>query len=177
MNLCHLFDSSLIGRRERPALEFRGKTWTFGDLDARSNRLSQVFLRRGLRAGDRLCVYLVNSVEMIDIYLACVKLGVIFVPVNVLYRDREIRHILTDALPSALITDMAVPAAEVPVWAPLDLTAEAAGLADVRPEFALDGDTPAGIIYTSGTTGTSKGAVLPHNNFAANAVNLLACWE
>jgi malonyl-CoA/methylmalonyl-CoA synthetase len=113
---------------------------------------------------------------MIDIYLACVKLGVIFVPVNILYRDREISHILSDAEPRALITDADV-RTEVPIWTPAELSNEASAVEDVRPAVDLDGDSPAGIIYTSGTTGTSKGAVLTHNNFAANTVNLLACWR
>ena len=76
-------------------MEYEDRTFTFGEIDARSNRLAQVLMRRGLKNGDRLCVYLVNCVEMIDIYLACIKLGVIFVPINILYRDREISHILS----------------------------------------------------------------------------------
>jgi malonyl-CoA/methylmalonyl-CoA synthetase len=176
MTLTDLFDLSFKGRRNVTALEFRDQTFTFGELDTRSNRLGQLFAARGLKTGDRLCVYLVNCVEMIDVYLACVKLGVIFVPVNILYRDREISHILADAEPSALITDMAV-AADVPIWAPAALTAAAVTMEDIRPAAALDGDSPGGIIYTSGTTGTSKGAVLTHNNLAANTVNLLACWR
>ncbi len=94
LNLTHLFDLSLIGRRDSPALEFQGKVLTFGELDLRSNRLANLFAGRGLRAADRLCVYLPNCVEMIDVYLACIKLGVIFVPINILYRGREIAHIL-----------------------------------------------------------------------------------
>ena len=75
MNLTNLFDLSLSGRRDQAALEFQGSTYTFGDIDARCNRLAQLLAKRGLKTGDRLCVYLANCIEMIDLYLACVKLG------------------------------------------------------------------------------------------------------
>ncbi len=176
MNLCDLFDLSLLGRRDTVALEFRDHTFTFREIDGRSNRLARLFESRGLRAGDRLCVYLANCVEMIDIFLACVKLGVIFIPMNILYREREISHILDDAEPRALVADAAI-ATDIPVWTAAALTKDAVSMEDTRPQVLLDGDAPAGIIYTSGTTGTSKGAILTHNNFASNAVNLLACWQ
>ena len=176
MNLTNLFDLSFSGRRDQAALEFRGSTYSFRDIDARSNRLAQLLAKRGLKTGDRLCVYLANCIEMIDLYLACVKLGVIFVPINILYREREMAHILTDADPVAVVSDPEF-ASPVPIWKPEDLTREAEALAADRPHVTLDGDAPAGIIYTSGTTGASKGAVLTHNNFAANALNLITCWQ
>jgi malonyl-CoA/methylmalonyl-CoA synthetase len=173
MNLTHLFDLSLVGRRGEVALEFAGREYTFGEIDARSNRMAALFVERGLQTGDRLAIYLSNCVELIDIYLACVKLGVIFVPINILYREKEILHILSDAEPSAVIAAQEMPGT-VPVWRLTELvvppTAE-------RPAIALDGDTPVALVYTSGTTGTSKGAILTHNNFAVNAIHLNACWN
>lgn len=115
MNLPQLFDLSLQGRRQRVGLEFGGRTYTFGEIEERSNQMAALFAARGLERGDRLCVYLANCVELIDIYLACVKLGVIFVPMNILYRDREIAHILADAEPKAVVAAQEMPGS-TPVW-------------------------------------------------------------
>ncbi len=167
MTITGIFDLSFLGRSEQPALEFQGKTFTFGELDVRANRVANVLAKRGFEPGDRLAVQLPNSLELIDLYLACVRLGVIYVPVNVLYKDREVSHILSDAEPRWFLT-----AAQLG-----ELSRDTESQSDVRPEVLLDGDAPAGIIYTSGTTGPSKGALLTHNNFLANALNLVGCWQ
>jgi malonyl-CoA/methylmalonyl-CoA synthetase len=167
LNLRQLFDLSLVNRRDEVALEWDGAEYTFGDIDARSNRVANVFKSEGLREGDRVAVYLANRIELIDIYLACVKLGLIFVPVNILYREREMSHILRDAEPQRFITEGDLPT----------LVQKSTRQSERLEAVALEGDAPAALVYTSGTTGTSKGAILTHNNFAANAVNLTGCWQ
>jgi malonyl-CoA/methylmalonyl-CoA synthetase len=166
MNLLHLFDHSLIGRTSEVALEFSGTSYSFGEIESRSNRLAHALTRRGVRQGDRVAVYLPNCVETIDLFLACAKLGAIFVPVNILYRERELSHILSDAEPALFVDANTLP----------ELRREAAAMPDARPQALVEGDDPAVIVYTSGTTGTSKGATLTHNNLAANAMNIAAAW-
>jgi malonyl-CoA/methylmalonyl-CoA synthetase len=177
VNLADLFDLSFQGRRQAVALEFRGHELTFGDIDSRSNRMARLLAGRGLRPGDRLCVYLPNGIDLIDLFLASVKLGAVLVPINILYRKREIQHIVDDSRPAAAITAAEDFPCTIPVWRPEELSAAALAEDSSRPAAAVDGDAPAAILYTSGTTGASKGAILSHNNFAANALNLLACWQ
>ncbi len=176
MNLNQLFSLSLRGRCDQTALEFAGAEYSFGEIDRRSNRMANLLMKKGFRRGDRLGIYLSNCVEIIDIFLGCIKTGVIFVPINILYREREVTHILNDAEPRAVVASGELPGG-FPSWNVRDLAAEAGEHSDGAPDVPLDGDDAAAIIYTSGTTGTSKGAVLTHNNFAANAVNLVTCWQ
>ncbi len=186
MQLLDLFNLSIIGRSSVTGLEYEGadgkvRPLTFGEIGERSDRVARYLETRGIGRGDRLGIFLANRVEYIDLVLACIKLGVMIVPINILYREREIGHIVGDAEPKAVVATR-----ESSAWLPagtiwLDIEDIAAAAADgeqaVPVRLNLDGDTPAAIVYTSGTTGRSKGAVLTHNNFAANALNLMACWR
>jgi malonyl-CoA/methylmalonyl-CoA synthetase len=168
MNLRNWFDLTFRAKARQEGLEWGGSIYTFGEIDARSNRMARALTSRGLAKGDRLCVYLANAIEMIDLYLACIKLGVIFVPINILYRDREMSHILSDAEPRLLVTSAEIPA----------LLAEAAmQSSESLPETGLGEDDTAALVYTSGTTGVSKGAMLTHQNFAVNGSNLIQAWK
>lgn len=186
MNLTELFDLSLVGRAGRAALEFLEgeslRTLTFADVDARANAMAAELASRGLSRGDRLAVHLANRIEFIDLYLACARLGVIFVPMNVLYRERELRHIVGDAEPKAVVvassSDATYPESAV-LWDVDELARGAAARPADRTIVlpALDGDDAAMIVYTSGTTGVAKGAILSHNNLAANGITLTTVWK
>ncbi len=185
MNLTDLFDASLRDRVARVGLEYTDpdasiRTLTFGEIDARANRVARELSARGLARGDRLCVHLANRVEFIDLFLACTRLGVVLVPMNVLYRERELRHIVTDSDPKAVVVEPSSDAKypdDVPLWDVIALSAAAGKRENDRPRVDIGGGDPALIVYTSGTTGAAKGAVLSHDNLAANGRTLVAAWR
>jgi malonyl-CoA/methylmalonyl-CoA synthetase len=180
MNLTDLFDLTLKGSSREPALEFGGDEWTFGELEANSNRLAHHLETNGFRAGDRLAIYLANCVELIEAYLAAIKLGLIFTPINALYRELEIGHILSDAEPKGILTKRDrlghLPKGQN-VLLVEELVTRLREQPSDRPSCPATGDTIALLVYTSGTTGRPKGAALTHHNLAANALTLNTCWR
>lgn len=186
MTLPELFSPTFRSRADASALEVGNATYTFGDLDRRSNHVAQFLLANGFRAGDRLGVYLANRVEFIDLFLACVKAGIIFLPINILYREREVSHIASDAEPRAIVGAGPVPGvasfldvADIAraASAPLGRRSGTREGGSPVPPVLIEPSTPLALVYTSGTTGTAKGAILTHANFSANTVNLLEAWR
>jgi malonyl-CoA/methylmalonyl-CoA synthetase len=177
MTLAELFAPTFRDRARATALEWACQEFTFQDLDARASRMAATLAARGLTRGDRLAVYLPNRLEYIDLFLATSRLGVIFVPINILYRGREASHILADASPKALVLSGESPAASIaPLWQ-IDVLAAEAGHRAPVPPVALEAQAPAALVYTSGTTGTAKGALITHANLGANARALVAAWR
>jgi malonyl-CoA/methylmalonyl-CoA synthetase len=185
MSLPALFAPTFRDRATDVALEWACQEYTFADLDARANRMAAALAARGMTRGDRLALQIPNRLEYIDLFLAATRLGVVLVPINVLYREHEAGHIVGDALPkAAVVADVEAQSASFEglrtngaLWQVDDLAADATVRLATAPQAALSDDTPAAIIYTSGTTGAAKGAVITHGALAANARTLVDAWR
>lgn len=181
----------LIAERMRDARERRFLTapgrrnWTFGAIDDLSARYAGVLVKFGARPGDRIVAQIEKSAENVALYLACLRGGFVFVPLNTAYTRAELDYFVGDAEPTIIVCDPARKADAPP--GPHLLTLGADGLGTLR-DAAVEAeaapaieprasDDLAAILYTSGTTGRSKGAMLTHRNLSTNALALLEIWK
>lgn len=163
-NLYDLLASRFPADRARPCfLLSDGSEVSYGALETGVGRIAARLLAEGVEPGDRVALQAEKSVEGVMIYLAALKVGAVFLPLNAAYTAAEVEYFRADAEPRLLITDPAAFLAGAP----------AEPLARSTPRAATD---LAAIIYTSGTTGRSKGAMLSHGNLAANALALYDAW-
>lgn len=190
MNLYDLFEIQFRRCSEKPALRFESREISFRELEQFAGKVAGRFCNFGLRPGDRVALYLHNSIELIAAYLANLQLGLVTVPMNTQYRDTEILHIVSDSRSRLILTDPEgmtllqslrdrMEAVERLVGAEelrgCMLTAE--GNACRKRTGVVGGEDLAAILYTSGTTGKSKGAMMTHNNFMSNIAALTLAWN
>ena len=175
-----------------------GRVWTYGDIERASGRMANLFVALGLEPGDRVAAQVEKTPEALVLYLAALRAGMVFLPLNPAYQRHELDYFLNDAKPGLFVCrpQMRALADEL-----ANALAATAGVSNGCTVLELDDDghgslitaaAPqadgfrtvargtadlAAILYTSGTTGRSKGAMLSHGNLAANARVLHAYWH
>ena len=184
-----LFDS--LDDPNRLAIEtLDGQRISYGDLIARAGQMANVLVARGVKAGDRVAAQTEKSVPGLVLYLATVRAGAVYLPLNTAYTLNELDYFITDAEPSLVVCDPSkaegIGAIAAKVGAKVEtLGADGKGsltdaAAKAKGEFktvARGNDDLAAILYTSGTTGRSKGAMLSHDNLASNSLTLVDYWR
>lgn len=175
----------------RPFLETEsGSLFKYADVEAETARIARYLADTGLQPGDRIAVQVDKSPQSVFLYLACLRGGYIFLPLNTAYKEKEIAYFLGDAEPGMVVvrpqdaTAMRRLAASHNVSRVETLDALGGGTlvesSAVRaPDFEpvdVAPDDVAAILYTSGTTGRPKGAMITHRNLASNALTLHEYW-
>ena len=166
------------------------KSVTYTELDELVARYSHALILSGVTVGDRVVSQADKSIEALLLYLACLRNGVIFVPLNTSYRDDELRYFLEDARPKLFITSCEPSGKIKSLCESINIQSEPLESAEpsrfqslVQRAFdeseivATNSSDTAVIIYTSGTTGRSKGAMVTHENLITNADALINLWR
>ena len=189
-NLFDILEAS-IADPEATAIETAGgERISYGDLTARTGRMANALAGLGVTPGDRVAAQVEKSVEAIILYLATVRAGAVFLPLNTGYTPAEIDYFIGDATPTVFVCDPAkadalADAAERAGAGIVTLDASGQGsltdaAADAPADFATvprEADDLAALLYTSGTTGRSKGAMLTHGNLVSNTQALRDAWR
>ncbi|HEY3861976.1 MAG TPA: amino acid adenylation domain-containing protein [Verrucomicrobiae bacterium] len=161
-----LFEKQARERPDAPAVAFGGIAWTYGELNARANRLAHCLRRRNLEPGAPVAICMERSAAMVAGILAILKAGGAYVPMDPRYPKERLAFILADTRTSILLTQQSL-LAHLPhrrlqtVCVDTDGGEIASHSADNLPNRTAPEDV-AYIIYTSGSTGEPKGVAVPH---------------
>ena len=167
-----------------------GLTWSYADLEQESARLARYLTEAGIKKGDRVAVQVEKTPQALFLYLACLRAGFIYLPLNIAYTESELAYFIDNAEPAAIVCRSANLASfkqlatgktvrhfytleNAPEHNLLQLSETLDSQFETVP---CDRDDVAVILYTSGTTGRPKGAMITHGNLAANGLALKQIW-
>jgi malonyl-CoA/methylmalonyl-CoA synthetase len=192
-NLYELIERSFLAAGERTAIRSPDEATrlSFAGLLQGATRYANALAALGVEPGDRVTVQVEKSLASVLLYLAVLKTGGVYQPLNTAYTESEVDYFIGDAQPKVIVCDpprqqsMRTLADRHNIFAVVNLDAKGEGslsaLAsqmDVRHDTApRAADDMAGLLYTSGTTGRSKGAMISHGNLASNAASLVELWQ
>jgi malonyl-CoA/methylmalonyl-CoA synthetase len=167
-----------------------GRSWSYAEVDRLSARMASFLTAIGIRPGQRVSVQVKKSPENLCLYLACLRGGFVFHPLNMGYKRAELEYFIGNAEPALIVCDrsseavLAAIAASCGVRHVLSLEADGRGtLTDGASTAANDfatvvqrRDDIAALLYSSGTTGVPKGIMLSHGNLLSNTQTLVHAW-
>ena len=178
-NFYGVLEKVFTANADKPSLILADGTWSYRDLIETVNGLASVLLQQGIEKGDRLVVQVEKSAENLALYLASLRMGSVYVPLNTAYTDKELDYFIEDSEPTLFVgKDIRsdVFSLTLDEHGKGSLIESMDDASDVPDVVDLKGSDLASILYTSGTTGRSKGAMLTHGNLHSNAVALTDCW-
>ena len=167
---------------DRVLVEDDSRAWTYGEVARLAGRLASRLQALDVAAGERVLVQTDKRVETLILYLATIRCGAIYLPLNVDYTQAELDYFAMDATPVlAVCRDASVELFGRIGGGKLQVTTIAALFADLpegeAPPVARAADDTAAILYTSGTTGKPKGAMLTQDNLVSNGETLIDLWR
>lgn len=167
-----------------------GESVTYGAMLAVTGQLANCLAQYGIRPGDRVAAQVEKSANALLFYLACLRAGAVYLPLNPAYTLSELDYFLRDAEPALVVVSPAkAPALGERIGSRArlltlsgdgnggSLITESNGLPTAFDDAPAAPGDPAAILYTSGTTGRSKGATLTHANLLSNAIVLRDLWR
>ncbi|MBI2208415.1 long-chain-fatty-acid--CoA ligase [Candidatus Woesearchaeota archaeon] len=192
MTLVSSFNKTFEAYKGKAAIEFDNNEVTFDEVNKRANEVANALSKAGIGKGDRVAIFLSNSMELVYFFVGALKNGSIVVPMNISFKGMEVKYMLNDSGAKAVLTDketLPIIKNVLPELKGLkhiitagcseftDFNDFISGASDGEPGVEINGEDGSIIFYTSGTTGRSKGALLSHRNMESDLDALKEAWR